>query len=187
VVVGNPGAPASATRSQRVDPAAAIARAAAMAGGTVQLVARVADDPVGDRLMLDLADAGVGHVAVLRQPPGDAAPVLEAADLDLALRYLTDVTVLVLTDVTDPSIIRVATEATAWSRGALIALVHAGAALPADLPVDATVVEPPASDPEGAFASLVGTLAAALDRGVDPATAFRDTMAHEPAWTPVVD
>ena len=48
----------------------AVARAAAAAGGAVELVARVADDPAGDRWLHGLTEAGIGHVATLRQPAG---------------------------------------------------------------------------------------------------------------------
>ncbi len=187
VVVGNPDPSAHAATSIRGGPAAAIARAAAEAGGSVQLVARVRDDPDGDRLMLDLATAGVGHVATLRQPPSEGVPTLAADDLELALRYLSDATVLVLTDVTDTRLVRVAIEAAAWDRGALIALVQRGTPVPSELPADAMIIEAPASDPDGAFTSLVGGLAAALDGGADPATAFRETMERRPAWTPVTE
>ena len=45
-----------------------IALAAAAAGARVEIVARAGDDPTGDALMLALARAGIGHVAVLRDP-----------------------------------------------------------------------------------------------------------------------
>jgi sugar/nucleoside kinase (ribokinase family) len=48
--------------------AAAIAIAAASAGATVELLGRVGSDPAGDALVLALGRAGVGHVAVLRDP-----------------------------------------------------------------------------------------------------------------------
>ena len=150
-------------------------------------MARVADDPAGDRLILELATAGVGHVATLRQPPGATAPILEAPDLDLALRYLADVSLVVLTEVEDAAVIGVAAGAAAWSRGHLIMLIRDGSPVPADLPAEAMVLEAPATDPEGAFAALVGTLAAALDRGVDPSVAFREAMERQPGWTPIAE
>jgi hypothetical protein len=174
VVVGQPG-----DRD-----AGAIARAAAGSGGRVQFVSRVADDRAGDRTILELAEAGVGHVATLRQPP-PASP-LDAADLELALRYLDEVTVLVLC-VPDPGLIRVGTEAAGWSRGRLVVTVPAGDAVPDGVPDAAIVLEAPASDPDGAFAALVGDLAARLDGGAEPATAFSATMADRPDWTPAGD
>ena len=47
-------------------PAAAIARACALAGAVVQLAGRVGDDPAGDEVLLSLTRDGVGHVALLR-------------------------------------------------------------------------------------------------------------------------
>ena len=46
--------------------AAAIALAAVNAGARVELMGRIGDDPGGDALLLALAVAGVGHVALLR-------------------------------------------------------------------------------------------------------------------------
>ena len=46
--------------------AAAIALAAVKAGARVELMGRIGDDPDGDVLLLALAGAGVGHVALLR-------------------------------------------------------------------------------------------------------------------------
>ena len=51
-----------------------VARTAAAAGSGAQLVGRVGDDPTGDAALLDLAAAGVGHVALLRTP-GARTPV----------------------------------------------------------------------------------------------------------------
>jgi hypothetical protein len=43
--------------------------------------------------------------------------------------------------------------------------------------LEATLIEAPEDDPDGAFAGLVGRYAAALDRGVAPAEAFRAVTA----------
>ena len=80
VIVGNPAwraaePPAPAGR------ACAIAVAAAAHGSTVELVGRTGDDPPGDALMLALARAGVGHVAILRDP-ARATPVVEPGSPD---------------------------------------------------------------------------------------------------------
>ena len=72
--------------------AATVARRAATSGGSVQVVGVVPDRAEGDRILLELATANVGHAAVLREPARD----LEAADLDLALRYLPEVRVIVV-------------------------------------------------------------------------------------------
>jgi len=48
--------------------ACGIALAAASRGSRVELVGRVGEDPAGEALLIALANAGVGHVAVLRDP-----------------------------------------------------------------------------------------------------------------------
>jgi hypothetical protein len=184
VVVGQPVPQRSAAGTRASGPAAAAALAAAATGSTVQLVARVVDDPDGDAMLLHLAGAGVSHVATLRQPPTPDGPVLEAADLDLALRYLADVGVLVLAS-PDPGLTEVAVAAAAWNRAALVVLLPHGAPVPDGLPADATVLGSPADDPDGAFGSLVGAYAAALDRGLDPATAFSTTIDAAGGWSAV--
>ena len=45
------------------------------------------------------------------------------------------------------------------------------------LPADATVIEAPTTDPDGAFAALVGRFAASLDEGSDPGDAFSGSLA----------
>jgi len=172
VVIGRPGDRSSS----------AIARAAAGAGGSTQLVTRVADDASGDRLILDLATAGVGHVATLRQPP-PVSP-LDAADVELALRYLADVTTVVLVD-PPTGVVRIASEAAAWDRGALLVVLPAGSPVLDGLPSDAVVLEAPAIDPEDAFAAVVGDLAVRLDAGEAAEGAFASALASVPGWTPV--
>ena len=183
VVVGNPTAKASPAGIVASGPAALVALSAAAAGSEVQLVARVVDDPAGDSMLQHLTTAGVSHVATLRQPATPDGPVLEAADLELALRYLTNVGVLVLAG-HDPGLTPVAVEAAAWNHAALVVHPPARAqAVPTDLPTDATVLAAPESDPDGAFGSLVGAYAAALDRGVDAATAFKTTITAAGDWS----
>ncbi len=59
-----------------VGAAVAVARAAALAGGVVQLVGKVGDGRDGDAILLSVASSGVGHIAMLR----DGSPV----DLEMA-------------------------------------------------------------------------------------------------------
>lgn len=49
--------------------------AAAAAGASVELVARIGEDAAGEELLLALARAGVGHLAVLRDPARPTAIV----------------------------------------------------------------------------------------------------------------
>jgi len=81
VVIGSPlYRPGSVERPSGVAGlAAGIAVAATIAGGSVQLVGRVGEDPAGDATLLALSDLGVGHVATLRDParptPVEPAPI----------------------------------------------------------------------------------------------------------------
>jgi len=191
--------------------AAGIARAAAAAGGEVQLVGKVGEDPPGDAALLDLASASVGHVAILRDPSrstpvaaaadgeeaafdepdtnvtsgaqeradrGTSGLSLDAADIELALRYLPDYRVLVVADALAEASQRVAVAAAGWNGASLIVVVAAGAdqSTPAD---GATVLEAPSADPDDAFAGVVGAYAAALDRGEEPAEAFATASSSE--------
>ncbi len=84
-----------------------VARAAARAGSEVELVGSIGDDPEGDRIVVELGRGGVGHSALMRDPstrtplvsrPRDARPLprLEAADVELGLRYMHECRVLVI-------------------------------------------------------------------------------------------
>ncbi len=81
VVIGSPlHRPGSVDRPSGVAGlAAGIAAAATAAGGSVQLVGRVGEDPAGDATLLALTDLGIGHVATLRDParptPVEPAPI----------------------------------------------------------------------------------------------------------------
>ena len=108
---------------------------------------------------------------------------LDAADVELALRYLTEFRVVVLADELDPSAVRVAADATGWSNGTLVAVVPAGRPEPSDLPPDAIVLGSPGDDADGAFDRLVGELAAAIDAGADPHAAFRE-LVESAGWEP---
>lgn len=202
VVIGHPILRAPGLGDGADGPAARIAITAASAGREVQLVGKIGDDAEGDRLLLALADAGVGHVALLRDParrtpvltaeapepddesrPDDADPTpdnplrptieptdpaawptLEPADVELALRYLTDYRVIVVAEPGRPDLVEVASAAAGYGEAALIVLTAHGD----DGPSGATVIERPDADPDGAFATLVGTLAAVLDAGALP-------------------
>ena len=171
----------------RVDagPAVEVARRAAAAGATVELVATAPVGRVGDAAVARLAGARIGHAAVLRSP----ATGLEPADLDLALRYLPDVTVVVLAD-PSPGLRGPAEEAAAWSGAALVVIAEpapsdagsgeagsaeAGASSDRHAEAAAFVLERPARDPDGAFLGVVAELAARLDRGESGVVAWSGT------------
>ena len=166
--------------------ATAIARGAAAAGATVQLMGKVGDDPEGDLVLLDLAAAGIGHPAILRDPvrrtPGGSrrsglaenpAPTLEPADLELGLRYVPDFRVIVLAAPDLPTLLRPAADAAGYAAAHLIMI--AKAQTPAvGLPERSTVLTIPRGSPDGgsALPALVAAYAVALDAGEDSETAW---------------
>jgi hypothetical protein len=135
------------------------------------------DDTDGDP-EADPADAS----AVRADANPDGLP-LDAADLELALRYLPDYRVVVLAVDLDSSALATVVGAAGWAGAHLIALVT-GAAASNDLPPDATVLERPATDPDGAFARVVAAYAAALDQGREPRAAF-DEASGGAGWAAV--
>jgi sugar/nucleoside kinase (ribokinase family) len=202
VVIGNPIARAPESGGGLAGIPAQAAAAAVRAGATVQLVGKAGEDRAGDDLMLALARAGVGHVALLRDPahatpivdavdpddespaplaepprmrPADAAerPSLDSGDVELALRYLADYTTVVVAEPQPEAIISIVIDAAAFA-GAALVLVVDGAATGRTAPASAVVFEAPPDDPDGAFATMVGELAAAIDRGTPVAAAFRE-------------
>jgi sugar/nucleoside kinase (ribokinase family) len=110
---------------------------------------------------------------------------LEPADIELALRYLPDYRVLVVADsLAEPSL-QVALAAASWNGAALVIIVPAGSKqTPAG--DDATVIEAPPTDPDDAFAGIVGAYAAAIDRGEEPAEAFASASSTL-GWSAVAD
>jgi hypothetical protein len=147
-------------------------------GARVEMVGATGAGPAGDRRLLELAAAGVGHATVIRT----GADRLEPADLELALRYLPDIRAIVLVD-PEPDLLAVAAAAGDWT-GATLVVVGA-ASLAAHLPSDRTLLlEPPPADPDGTFAGFVAALALRLDAGDDSEAAFRATT-HRLAADPV--
>jgi hypothetical protein len=125
----------------------------------------------------------LGDDATAEEPPdgpGAAPPAglaMEAADISLGLRYVREFRVLVAADPLDEPSSLVIADAAAVSDAALIVVAPHGVATPV-APVSAIVLEAPDTDPDGAFATLVGRLAAALDRGMDVGEAFRSATAQ---------
>ena len=105
-------------------------------------------------------------------------PGLDAADLELALRYLGEFRVVILAEAVEAAAAQAVAEAAGYAGATLISIVadaDARAALP-DALDGAIVIETPGGDPDGAFARLVAGLAAALDRGDAPDAAFRSAV-----------
>ncbi len=152
-----------------------IARRAAATGARTEVVGVASAGPVGDRQLVQLATASVGHATVTRSEAGG----IEPADLELALRYLPDVRAIVLVAPPAP-LLATALAASSWSGATLViigpldadAVAASGATSVAPI-----VLDPPTRDPDGAFAGVVAALAVRLDAGEDPATAWRATVA----------
>ena len=198
------GSPAAKRRGGVVVPAGrsgSISVAAAQGGNPVQLVGRVGDDDLGDELVLALARGGIGHAAVLRDAAhatpalapddwGDEGEVdapmavatprsgLDAADIALGLRYLTDFSVLVIADRLDPAARRAAIEAGRFAGARVIAIVEPGDAW--SEPVDDVFEAPPGDG--AAFAAVIGRYAAALHSGVAASQAL-DEATRAGGWT----
>ena len=170
---------------------ATLATSAAKAGSSVQVVAKIGDDPAGDAVLLGLAAAGVGHVATLRDagrstpvsgetdgedPAGHTAstsfagdPMLEAADVSLALRYLTDYRVIVVAHAFAAAVLAEAASAATWAAAHLV-VVSADEAIDTSIPHDALVISADL-DADG-LATRLGLYAATVDAGERPDTAY---------------
>ena len=179
-----------------------IARRAAATGARTEVVGAAPIETAGDRLLLQLAAASVGHATVTRSnsaisdaaagsagvaAPGAGQAAIEPADLELALRYLPDVRAIVL--VQPPAALLATAAAAAGFAGAtLIVIGPVDAATLDTLGAPAPIVlNPPAHDPDGAFAGVVATLASRLDAGADPAAAWAatlNTLAVDPVAPP---
>lgn len=205
LVYGTPGeAPAEVAGR-----AGAIARAAAAAGAEVQVVGKIGEDGAGDALVVALGRERIGHAALLRDParrtpvvapsteeespsgepaaagpallPADPSlrPAIEAADVELALRYLPGIRTIVAAEPLDAPLARVVAEAASFAGARLVAIVDDTAPAAAREPYgeDATLLAPPSGDGDEGFARLVGSYAAALDAGREPADAFGAAVA----------
>lgn len=122
-------------------------------------------------------------ITTARQPrPSAASGVeLDADDLDLALRYLGSFSVLVLTGGLRGDAFQVAFDAASFT-GAALVIIREPAAAALDAPPEALVLEAPSNeDDDATFASFVGRLVAALDRGIAPRAAFDAALSGSPA------
>jgi hypothetical protein len=181
---------------------------AARAGARVELVGKVGEDAAGERLIIALSRNGIGHAAVLRDPAartpveerdadGEAVdasgeeiadvgptqdragwPVLDAADVQLALRYLPDIRTILVAEPTTNAVLSVVADAARYFEATLIVVASsgvsgvsgAGVAGDGSVPGRASVagdlvIESPANDPDGAFSAVLGEVVAAIDAG----------------------
>jgi sugar/nucleoside kinase (ribokinase family) len=207
VVVGNPIARAADLGGGLAGTAVRTAVAAARAGAAVQLVGKTGEDSLADEVLIALAAAGVGHVAMLRDPDrptplelldearpspstmldGDDDPavaIVPAAPGDRPTLDAGDVE-LALGYLPDQRVIVVAEPQT----DAVVAAVaeaadFAGAQLvvvtaaSSQRPDRALVLEPPADDRDGVFSLLLAELAVLLDTGASPDEALRALTAR---------
>jgi len=172
VVLGRPELDERGALSGR---AGRVAAAAAGAGAGVELVGSVSDDARGDAAITALGRVRIGHAAVLRMP-SSGAPRLDAADIELGLRYVTECRVLVITDALDELALNAALDGARYHRAALVlAATQAGLPMEDELPEQTTVLSAPDED-DGAFAALVGRYAAQLDAGREAADAWSDAL-----------
>ena len=125
-----------------------------------------------------------GSVARLLPESADSRPGLEAADVELALRFLPAANVVVVADAVSEATTAAGVEGAAFSAAKLVVLVPAGATAPA-VPAEATVLEAPLDD-DGSFGRLVGVFAGALDAGVDAGAAFAEAV-KAAGWEPAAE
>jgi hypothetical protein len=105
------------------------------------------------------------------------SPVLEAADVGLALRYLPELAVIVTVHTT-PEVVEEAVAASGWAQTALIVVVPPGAAAPEGLPETATVVAVADDDElERGGGAAIGRYGAALDLGEPASEAYAELVA----------
>jgi hypothetical protein len=107
----------------------------------------------------------------------EQGPVLEAADVGLALRYLPELAVIV-TVLASPDVVDEAVAASGWAETALIVVVSPEAAAPEGLPDAATVVAVADDDDlEGGAGAAIGRYAAAIDQGEPGSEAYAELVA----------
>lgn len=139
-------------------------------------------EPDGDAGPVPTTSDGVygergGRAAAEAEALAANGPILEPADVALGLRYLTEYRVVVVAGDVPARVLPVVTESAAYAAAALVVLVPDASTVPPFLPDTAIVLAAPPADDDGAFARVVGGLAAALDRGEEPSAAFRAALA----------
>jgi len=149
-------------------------------------VGSVGDDDEGDAVAVELARAGIGHAALLRDPAGATprgsragagpAPRLDANDVELGLHYLADCRVLVLGEWLGEEVLEVARAAASYHSAELIVLLDPQTPEPPNLPARATLLRVPAEG-GAAFADVVGRYAAALAAGQQAGPAWDAALA----------
>lgn len=187
-----------------------LALAAARLESEVELVGAIGDDPEGDRIVVELGRGGVGHAALARDPaahtplitqPRDARPLphLDAADVEMGMRYMRECRVLVISAELDPEALAKAQEMADFHSAAVVMVANAGTVDPALLGDAVTLLERPLTEDEeaaedavvvaaddAAFGAFVAEYAVRLDRGEQPAQAFAAALGDS-AWEPSLE
>ncbi len=187
-----------------------LALAVAHAGVEVELVGSIGDDPEGDHIVVELGRAGVGHAALLRDPAARTPlvgqprglrplPRLDAADVELGLRYMHECRVLVVAAALAPGALAKAQEAAEYHGAAVVVLAPAGSVELDSLGPAVTLLERPTVEDDEAvpdvvtvatddadFAAFVADYAVRLERGESPAKAFSAALG-ESAWEPALE
>ena len=181
--------------------AAQIAITIARSGAAVELVGSIGDDPEGDRVVVGLGVEGVGHAALLRDPAtrtpsegvdsGRPLPRLDAADIELGLRYLPDCRVLVLAEDIDDAARRAVLDAAGYHGAAVVMIAAPGSVAADTLDDNVTLLETPEAeedadvpgaeesidvDSTAPFAAFIADYAIRLDRGEAAEAAFRESL-----------
>jgi hypothetical protein len=170
VVVGTLGARTEGANYVASGYAATVAFALAAAGEPVEMVSKVGVDAAGEAVITSLSAAGIGHVALIRDGARatavDGAESLEmdAADLQLALRYLTSFDAVLLVDPADDSVVGTVLDACVYVGARLVVTRPEGSA-PAGVPAGEhgdvpppLEVERPSGDPAVVTDLLVALL-----------------------------
>jgi hypothetical protein len=151
--------------------AATAAFAIAATGESVEMVSKVGSDAAGEALITKLATAGIGHVALIRDGAlptpidGVGSLQMDAADLHLALRYLTSFDAVLLVDPADDSVVATVLDACTYV-GARLVVTRPAGSTPAGVPSGERGDAPPplevgrpAGDPAAVTDLLVALLA----------------------------
>jgi hypothetical protein len=170
VVIGTISAPSSGGAPAASGYAATVAFALAAAGEPVEMVSKIGVDTAGDAIVAQLASAGIGHVALIRDGAratatgGASSLEMDAGDLQLALRYLTSFDAVLLVDPVDDSVVSTVLDACAYV-GARLVVTRPEGSTPAAGPMGERGDTPPPLDverPAGDPAAVTDLLVALL-------------------------
>jgi hypothetical protein len=148
-------------------------------------VGDLGDDPAASP-RLDEGPERVDDSEAPAEPVDDEPRLgLDAADVDLGLRYLTGYSVIVTAEPLSDATLAIVAEAAAYAGAHLVVVTQSGTPGPViDRNVPSTLLEAPADDPDEQFAGVVGRYAAALDTGAAAEEAFRTALGAS-GWEPV--